>query len=129
MVAQRPANRKMRPPSGGESGLPPGRARPHRRNPRPRVPKREPASRFDGAPAMPHPIRPLHWKHLSSKTGDLPVPPGSDQQTSCLILDADKDGRNDFVITCRNKAPAIAWYRPMKSGWTVYLIETESIPI
>src|SRR5690242_1191787 len=75
----------------------------------------------------PHP--PVRWKHLSSKTGELPVPPGSDQQTSCLILDADKDGRNEFLLTCRNRGPAIVWYRPAQRGWMVYVIEPESIPI
>ena len=32
----------------------------------------------------PHPVK---WKHLSSRSGDLPVPPGSDQQTGCYIAD------------------------------------------
>jgi hypothetical protein len=72
---------------------------------------------------------PVKWKHLSSKSGDLPVPPGSDQQTSCLILDADRDGRNDFILTCRNRGPAMVWYRQAKKGWMVYLIEKEAIPI
>jgi len=69
------------------------------------------------------------WQHLSSKTGDLPAPPGSDQQTACLILDADKDGRSEFLLACRNQAPAIVWYRPAAKGWMVYTIERESIPI
>jgi hypothetical protein len=72
---------------------------------------------------------PIRWQHLSSKTGDLPAPPGSQQQTLCLLLDADKDGRNEFVIGCRGKAPALAWYRPAAKGWMVYVIEGESIPI
>jgi hypothetical protein len=73
--------------------------------------------------------RPVRWKHLSSRTGDIPVPPGSDQQTSCVILDADRDGLNDFVLTCRNKAPAIAWYRHARQGWMLYVIEDASIPL
>ena len=30
------------------------------------------------------------WTHLSSKSGDLPVPGTSKQQTGCLVLDIDK---------------------------------------
>jgi hypothetical protein len=71
----------------------------------------------------------LRWRHLSSKKGDLPVPPGSTQQTLCLILDVDKDGINDFVIGCRQQAPALVWYRRGKDGWTTYVIEDASIPI
>lgn len=71
----------------------------------------------------------IQWVHLSSKTGDLPVPPGSDQQTLCLVLDADKDGRNEFVIGCRGKAPALVWFRPEGKGWKLYIIENEAIPI
>jgi hypothetical protein len=74
-------------------------------------------------------MKPVRWRHLSSKSGDLPVPPGSDQQTSCILLDADRDGRNEFFLTCRNKAPAIIWYRPAARGWMIYTVERESIPI
>lgn len=77
-------------------------------------------------PKAPHAVR---WKHLASRTGELPTPPGSNQQTGCLILDADRDGHNEFVLTCRNKGPAIVWYRPARKGWMVYTIEAESIPI
>src|SRR5207249_2717114 len=73
--------------------------------------------------------RGINWVHLSSKKGDLPVPPGSLEQTMCLIADLDKDGRNDFVVGCRKKAPALIWYHNTKDGWKVYTIESESIPI
>lgn len=71
----------------------------------------------------------IAWRRLSSEEGQLPKPPGSDQQTGCLIWDADKDGRQEFVITCRNRGPAVAWYRPLRQGWGVYTIEPDSIPI
>ncbi|MCS7223100.1 MAG: VCBS repeat-containing protein [Armatimonadetes bacterium] len=73
--------------------------------------------------------RRIKWMRLSSKTGDLPIPPGSDQQTLCLVLDADRDGRNEFIIGCRGKGPALAWFRPGANGWSVFLIEDQSIPI
>jgi hypothetical protein len=72
---------------------------------------------------------PLRWTHLSSKTGDLPVPPGSEEQTLCVVLDADRDGREEFVIGCRGQAPALVWYRPEGDGWKVYPIETAAVRI
>ncbi|MCS6949084.1 MAG: VCBS repeat-containing protein [Armatimonadota bacterium] len=70
------------------------------------------------------------WKHLSSATGDLPVPPGSDQQTLCLVADLDRDGRMDILIGCRNAPPALVWYRQEARGkWRVYVVEAASIPL
>jgi hypothetical protein len=53
----------------------------------------------------------LRWRHLSSRHGDLPVPGESTQQTGCIVADLDKDGLNDFVLSYRQKAPALVWYR------------------
>src|SRR5512143_1574683 len=71
----------------------------------------------------------MKWTHLSTKTGDLPVPPGSDQQTMCLLGDFDKDRRLDFMIACRGKAPAIVWYRRIGQDWKIFVVEAERIPI
>jgi len=38
----------------------------------------------------------VRWKHLSSANGDLPVPAKSGGQPSSLVLDINKDGRNDL---------------------------------
>ena len=65
------------------------------------------------------------WKHLSSATGDLPKPWNSTQQTSALIVDLDKDGVNDFVLSCREVAPVLVWYRRNKNGWERYVLEKE----
>ena len=51
------------------------------------------------------------WTHLSSKTGDLPAPGTSTQQTGCLVLDIDKDGLNDIVVASRNPGARMVWYR------------------
>ena len=56
------------------------------------------------------------WKHLSSTTGDLPVPGTSTQQTACVIADLDKSGKNGFVLGFRVEGPALVWYRP-KPEW------------
>jgi len=69
------------------------------------------------------------WKHLSSKTGDLPVPNGGKEQTACLVLDVNKDGLNDIVIAERSQAPSIVWLRRNADGWTKYPVETGKTPV
>src|SRR2546426_5979651 len=69
------------------------------------------------------------WKHLSSSTGDLPMPGTSEQQTGALVADLDKDGTNDFVISFRQVAPALVWYRRTPFGWDRYVIETNFLTI
>jgi hypothetical protein len=51
------------------------------------------------------------WKHLSSRTGELPEPNGGTQQTACVTFDIDGDGVADIVLAERTKAPAIIWLR------------------
>ncbi len=63
------------------------------------------------------------WTHLSSKAGDLPSPGTSIQQTACLVLDVDKDGRNDIVVASRVAGASLAWYRREKDGWTIHPID------
>src|SRR5688572_26186872 len=71
------------------------------------------------APAGPFPT----WKHLSSASGDLPVPNGGKNQTSLLVCDLDKDGLNDIVVGERSAAPAVTWLRRNKTGWTRHVID------
>jgi FG-GAP-like repeat len=63
------------------------------------------------------------WTHLSSKTGDLPVPGTATQQTACLVIDIDKDGLNDIVIGSRNSGARIVWYRRQAQGWELHTID------
>ena len=63
------------------------------------------------------------WKHLSSKNGDLPAPGTSTEQTGALVADFDKDGTNDFIISFRQVAPALVWYRHRGTGWERQIIE------
>jgi FG-GAP-like repeat len=63
------------------------------------------------------------WTHLSSKDGDLPEPGLSKQQTGCLVLDIDKDGLNDIVVTSRAAGASMVWYRRGKTGWAIYAID------
>lgn len=69
------------------------------------------------------------WKHLSSKTGDLPVPGESTQQTAAIVADLDKSGRNGFVLGFRKTAPALVWYRPTVTGWDRYVIESKFLTV
>ena len=70
-----------------------------------------------------------HWKHLSSATGELPVPGPSTQQTGAIVADLDKDGTNDFVLSFRQVAPALVWYRRTATGWDRYVIETNYLTV
>lgn len=69
------------------------------------------------------------WQHLSSKTGDLPVPGTSTQQTGCVVGDPAKDGVNGFVLSFRQVAPAVVWYRRKKDGWDRYVIENQFLTV
>src|SRR5580658_3139462 len=70
-----------------------------------------------------------HWKHLSSTTGDLPVPGPSTQQTGALVADLDRDGTNDFVLSFRQVAPALVWYRRTAAGWDRYVIDPDFLTV
>ncbi len=64
------------------------------------------------------------WTHLSSTTGDIDAPSGSEQQTSALVLDVDKDGLNDLLIGARRSpGPSMVWYKRLANGWQRYVID------
>jgi sugar phosphate isomerase/epimerase len=70
------------------------------------------------------------WQNLSSKRGEIPVPPGGyTQQTGALVGDFDGDGVNDFILSFRQKPPALVWYRRQGVGWDPYVIESEFLTI
>ncbi|MHC5537737.1 FG-GAP repeat domain-containing protein [Singulisphaera rosea] len=79
------------------------------------------ASLLAGSPAGPaaYPT----WTHLSSRTGDLPAPGASHEQTGCQVVDLDKDGHNDIVITSRRSDSGMVWYRRQGNGWSLYPID------
>jgi len=72
---------------------------------------------------------PIRWNHLSTINGDIAAPNAGDQQTSSLVLDIDKNGINDFVISERTQAPSVVWYRRGPNSWTKYVIDNESLHI
>jgi hypothetical protein len=69
------------------------------------------------------------WQHLSSKTGDLPVPGPSTQQTGCVVADLAREGLNGFVLSFRQTAPALVWYRRTARGWDRYVIENRYLTV
>lgn len=71
----------------------------------------------------------VNWVRLSSKTGELPVPGASTQQTGALVLKVDPTGSTDFVLSFRQVAPALVWYRRGAAGWTRYVIEKEFLTV
>jgi hypothetical protein len=71
----------------------------------------------------------LQWTHLSSATGDLPVPGPSTQQTGAVVGDFDQDGTNDFILSFRQTAPALVWFRHVPSGWDRYVVDTNFLTV
>jgi hypothetical protein len=56
----------------------------------------------------------VHWKHLSSVNGDLPVPPGGSKiQTGVVVGDFDGNGTNDFVLSFQ----PYTWETPRVDIW------------
>ena len=72
---------------------------------------------------------PVSWTHLSSANGDLPVPFDADQQTATLIVDVDKDGAEDFVLTERTKSPSVVLYRRQGDGWKRLIVDNTPLRV
>ncbi|MBY0433685.1 MAG: sugar phosphate isomerase/epimerase [Cyclobacteriaceae bacterium] len=70
-----------------------------------------------------------NWKHLSTEKGSLPLPWKSTQQTSLVIIDFTNDGVSDFVIGCRQQAPALVGYSFDGKQWQRYVLENEFLTI
>src|SRR5512140_2977500 len=71
----------------------------------------------------------IQWRHLSSTNGELPAPGPSHEQTGSLVADLDKDGTNDFVLSFRQTAPALVWYRRTATGWDRSIIEKDFLTV
>jgi len=71
----------------------------------------------------------LLWNHLSSAHGDLPVPGPSLQQTGAVVGDLDKSGVNGFVLSFRQKPPALVWYRKTQAGWERSIIDKDYLTL
>jgi hypothetical protein len=69
------------------------------------------------------------WRRISSSTGELPVPGESHQQTGALIAKVDPKGGTDFILSFRQVAPALVWYRREGKVWSRYVIEKEFLTV
>jgi len=70
------------------------------------------------------------WRYYSTERGNIPQPNEGSQQTASLVLDIDKDGINDFIITERTKAPSVVWYKYKGDGnWARFVIDDTHLRI
>ena len=73
--------------------------------------------------------QPVAWKHLSSATGDLPVPNAGKEQTSITVGDFGRDGHPGFILTERTAADSVVLYRNTAEGWQRSVIEPSPLHI
>lgn len=57
------------------------------------------------------------------------MPGTSTQQTGALVGDFATDGVNGFILSFRQKAPALVWYRRHGKGWDRYVIESNFLTV
>lgn len=69
------------------------------------------------------------WLHLTSKNGDLPVPPIDREQTFCMVVDIDLDGVDEIVLGGRNQSPALVYLKPDPNGWKTIIIDDTDVRI
>lgn len=70
------------------------------------------------------------WVRMSSRTGALPAPGTSREQTGVLAARLDPDSpATDFVMSFRVTGPALVWYRRVPTGWSRYVIEPNFLTI
>lgn len=73
--------------------------------------------------------QPVTWKHLSTATGDLPIPNHGTEQTSLTVADFGHDGHPGFVVTERTAPDAVVLYRCINNIWTRSVIEPRPMHI
>jgi hypothetical protein len=70
------------------------------------------------------------WVRVSSRSGELPAPGTSREQTGVLVGRFDLDSpATDFVMSFRVVGPALVWYRRVPDGWSRYVIEPQFLMI
>lgn len=67
--------------------------------------------------------QPVTWKHISSATGELPIPNHGTEETSLTVADFGHDGHPGFVITERTAADSVVLYRFVDGAWKRSVIE------
>jgi sugar phosphate isomerase/epimerase len=70
------------------------------------------------------------WERVSSRSGELPAPGTSREQTGVLVGRFDLDSpATDFVMSFRVVGPALVWYRRVSDGWSRHVIEPQFLTI
>ncbi len=67
------------------------------------------------------------WVHRSSDRGELPIPGGSNNQSSCVVADFDGDGRQDFVVASRYAGGKVELWRFNGTSWRKDLIDPSDV--
>lgn len=70
----------------------------------------------------PAPRNRVCWRQLSNHRGEL-APAGVGPQSSALVLDVDRDGRDDFVIAGWGQEASMVWFRSTADGPRRYLVD------
>jgi len=68
----------------------------------------------------------VRWTHLSSVTGELPVPDAAPEPTASLLVDLDHDGDQDIVVGARHAGPCLVWYRWEGRRWRRYVLDASA---
>ncbi|MBE0536544.1 MAG: VCBS repeat-containing protein [Phycisphaerae bacterium] len=70
------------------------------------------------------------WTLVSGPESGLVGVNAGSQQTACLVLDIDKDGIDDIVVTERTQAPSVVWYKYRGDRkWDRFVIEDRPLHI
>jgi hypothetical protein len=69
------------------------------------------------------------WRLVSSVKGELDVPNSGNQQTASLVVDVDKDGAMDFVISERTVAPSLTLFKYSEGKWQRYIVDADPLRI
>jgi hypothetical protein len=72
---------------------------------------------------------PVRWKHLSSASGEIPVPVGGNQQTACVVANLDGEGTVEIVIAERTAAPSLVSLSFVGGKWLRRVIDDTALPI
>ncbi len=81
-------------------------------------------------PGSPVLARDIHWVHLTSKNGNLPIPGKSPEHTGLLVARLDKSSpATDYVLSFRVMPPALVWYRRIGNGWSRYVIDPNFLTV